>query len=75
MFDFEYGAPITIGSNCWLAGNVTVTGGVTIGEGSVIGAGAVVTHDIPANVLAAGVPCRVIRDITEADRLELPAVS
>lgn len=62
-----YAMPITIGDNCWLAANVTVTGGVTIGSGSVIGAGSVVTRDIPANVLAAGVPCRVIRAITEAD--------
>ena len=72
LYDYEFGAPITIGSNCWLASNVTVTGGVTIGEGSVIGAGSVVTHDIPANSLAVGVPCRVIRTITEADRMDLP---
>lgn len=44
-------------------------GGVTIGSGTVIGAGSVVTHDIPAGVLAAGVPCRVIREITEEDAL------
>lgn len=74
LFDFEFGAPITIGSNCWLASNVTVTGGVTIGDGSVIGAGSVVTHDIPADSLAVGVPCRVVRRITEADRMELPEV-
>lgn len=72
-FDYEYGAPITIGANCWLAGNVTVTAGTNIGAGSVIGAGAVVTHDIPENVLAAGVPCKVIREISEADRMNLPA--
>ena len=64
-----YSKPITICSNCWLASNVTVTGGVTIGEGSVIGAGSVVTRDIPENVFAAGVPCRVIRPITEDDKL------
>lgn len=68
--DQEYAKPITIGSNCWISGNVTVCGGVTIGEGCVIGAGSVVTRDIPANSLAAGVPCRVIREITEADSLE-----
>lgn len=68
--DREYAKPITIGSNCWISGNVTVCGGVTIGEGSVIGAGSVVTRDIPANCLAAGVPCRVIREITEEDSLE-----
>ncbi|MFT8703800.1 sugar O-acetyltransferase [Bifidobacterium aquikefiricola] len=71
-FDYEHGAPITIGDNCWLASNVTVTGGVTIGEGCVIGAGSVVTHDIPANSFAAGVPCKVIRPITEADALPMP---
>ena len=43
--------------------------GVTIGDGAVIAAGSVVTHDIPARVLAAGVPCRVLRPITETDRL------
>ena len=70
--DWEYGAPITIGDNCWLGGNVVVCGGVTIGEGCVIGAGSVVTRNIPANSFAAGVPCRVIRPITDADRMELP---
>ena len=49
-------------------GNVVVNPGVTIGEGSVIGSGSVVTKDIPANVIAAGNPCRVIREITEADK-------
>ena len=67
MTDREYAKPITIEDNCWLAGNVTVCGGVTIGGGSVIGAGSVVTGDIPPGVLAAGVPCRVIREITQAD--------
>lgn len=67
--DQEYAKPITIEPNCWIAGNVTICGGVTIGEGSVIGAGSVVTRDIPANSLAAGIPCRVIRQITEADAL------
>jgi maltose O-acetyltransferase len=69
MTDREYARPINIRNNCWIAGNVTICGGVTIGEGSVIGAGSVVTHDIPANVIAAGVPCRVIREITDADAL------
>ena len=60
------GAPV-IGDNCWIGGSVTICGGVTIGEGCVIGAGSVVTRDIPPNSLAAGNPCRVIRQITEAD--------
>lgn len=65
----EYGAPITIGDNCWLASNVTVCPGVTIGNGCVIGAGAVVTKDVPDNSLVVGVPGRVVRKITEKDRL------
>jgi maltose O-acetyltransferase len=59
--DYEYGAPITIKDNCWIAGNVTICGGVTIGEGCVIGAGSVVTRNIPDNCFAAGNPCKVIR--------------
>lgn len=68
-FDYEYAKPIKIGKNCWLAGNVTVCGGVTIGEGCVIGAGSVVTRNIPANSLAVGNPCRVVRKITENDNI------
>ena len=63
-------APITLGENVWLGANVTVVGGVSIGDGSVIGAGSVVTKDIPAGVIAAGSPCKVIREITEDDLLE-----
>ena len=63
-----YARPVRIGSGVWLGGGVHVNQGVSIGEGSIIGAGAVVTRDIPANVIAAGVPCRVLREITEADR-------
>lgn len=67
----EYSKPITIEDNCWLASNVTVIGGVTIGNGSVIGAGSVVTRDIPANFLAVGNPCRVLRQITDQDDIRL----
>jgi maltose O-acetyltransferase len=69
FYTTEYAKPITIKSGCWLASNVTVCGGVTIGENCVIGAGSVVTRDIPPNSLAAGVPCRVIRTLSENDRL------
>lgn len=71
-FDYEYARPITIGDNVWLASNVVVCGGVTIGHDTVIGAGSVVTRDIPAGVLAAGNPCRVIRPLTEKDKMRLP---
>ena len=64
-----YAKPVTIGNNVWLAANVTVCGGVTIGDGCVIGAGSVVTRDIPANSFAAGVPCKVIRPITDDDSM------
>ena len=66
----EIAKPITVGDNVWIGANVTILPGVTIGEGSVIGAKSVVTKDIPANVLAMGNPCRVIREITEADRIQ-----
>lgn len=65
---YEYGGPIHIGNDVWIAAHVTICGGVTIGDGSVIGAGSVVTRDIPDWSFAAGNPCRVIRKITEADR-------
>lgn len=66
---FCYALPVTIGNNVWFGANVTVCGGVTIGDNCVIGAGSVVTRDIPAGSLAAGVPCKVIRPITEADSM------
>ena len=61
--------PVHIGKDCWFGASVTVCPGVTIGDNCVIGAGAVVTRDIPSNSFAAGVPCRVIREITDADSL------
>lgn len=71
MYNYEYAKPVTIEDDCWLASDVTVCGGVKIGKGSVIGAGSVVTKDIPANVFAAGNPCRVIRKITKDDLLDI----
>ena len=65
---YQYNAPIRIGEGCWLGAGVIVLPGVTIGRGSVIGAGSVVTKDIPENVVALGVPCRVVRSIGEKDR-------
>lgn len=65
---YEYGIPVTIGNNVWIGGNSVILPGVTIGDNVVIGAGSVVTKDIPDNMIAAGNPCKVIREITEADR-------
>ena len=62
-------APVTIGDHVWIGGHTVVMQGVTIGDNTVIGAGSVVTHDIPAGVVAVGSPCRVLRKITEADRV------
>ncbi|CAH0541080.1 Maltose O-acetyltransferase [Vibrio marisflavi CECT 7928] len=59
----EFGVPINIGDNVWLGGGVIVCPGVTIGDNSVIGAGSVVTRDVPANVVAAGNPCKVIKTV------------
>lgn len=66
---WESGAPIRLGDNVWLGGGVIVCPGVAIGDDTVVGAGAVVTRDLPAGVVAAGVPARVLRSITEGDRV------
>jgi len=62
-----YAKAVKIGDDCWFGANITVCPGITIGDNCVIGAGSVVTRDIPDNSFAAGVPCRVIREITESD--------
>ena len=64
-----YAKPVTIGNDCWFGANVVVCPGVTIGDNCVIGAGSVVTRSIPSNSLAAGVPARVIRTITQQDAI------
>ena len=68
---YERSLPIRIGDDVWISGSVTIVPGVTIGANSIIGAGSVVTKDIPANVVAAGVPCKVLREITANDRVGL----
>jgi len=65
---YQYCKKIVIEKNVWLCSNVVVLPGVTIGANSVIGAGAVVTKNIPTNVVAMGVPCRVVREITDDDK-------
>lgn len=66
--EYQYNAPIHIGSNCWLGAGVIVLPGVTIGDNTVIGAGSVVTKDIPSDVVAVGAPCRIMRPIGERDK-------
>ena len=60
--------PVRIGKRCWIGAGAVILPGVTIGDGTVIGAGSVVTKDIPANVVAVGNPCRVLREIGDHDR-------
>ncbi len=59
----EYAKPIRIGEDVWVGGSAVICPGVTIGDRTIIGAGSVVTRDIPADVFAAGNPCRVIRPL------------
>ncbi len=65
---YQFNCDIHIGRNCWLGAGVIVLPGVTIGDHTVVGAGSVVTRDLPANVVAVGNPCRVLREIGEHDR-------
>lgn len=66
--EYQYNAPVHIGKNCWLGAGVIIVPGITIGDNTVIGAGSIVTKDIPANVVAVGNPCRVLREINEHDK-------
>lgn len=65
---YQYNMPVHIGKNCWLGAGVIVLPGVTIGDNTVIGAGSIVTKDIPANVVAVGNPCKVLREINDHDK-------
>lgn len=65
---YQYNMPIWIGRNCWIGAGAILLPGVHIGDGTVIGAGSVVTKDLPANVVAVGNPCRVLRPIGARDR-------
>ena len=64
----QFNMPVHIGENVWVGAGAVILPGVSIGNDSVIGAGSVVTKDIPANVVAVGNPCRVLRKIGERDR-------
>lgn len=66
--NYVYNLPIHIGKNVWIGSGVQILPGVTIGDNSVIGAGSVVTDSIPANVVAVGIPCKILREIGDKDR-------
>ncbi len=68
----EIAKPITVGNNVWIGAGSTILAGVVIGDNTVIGAGSVVTKSIPSNVVAVGVPCKVMREITEEDKYRYP---
>ena len=65
---YQFNMPVHIGRNCWLGAGVIVLPGVTIGDNTVVGAGSIVTKDLPANVVAVGNPCHVLREINDRDR-------
>ena len=67
-YGVQFNAPVRVGKNCWIGAGAVLLPGVTVGDNSVIGAGSVVTKDIPANVVAVGNPCRVLREINEKDK-------
>ena len=65
---YQFNMPVHIGKNCWIGAGVVIVPGINIGDNTVIGAGSIVTKDIPANSVAVGNPCRVIREINDRDR-------
>lgn len=66
--EYQFNMPVRVGRNCWIGAGAILLPGVSVGDNTVIGAGSVVTKDIPADVVAAGNPCRVMRPIGERDR-------
>lgn len=64
----QYNMPVRIGRNCWIGAGAIIMPGITIGDCVVIGAGSIVTKDIPSNVVAAGNPCKIMREVGEHDR-------
>lgn len=66
---YQYNASVTIGKNCWIGAGAVIVPGVTIGDNVVIGAGSVVTKDIPSNVVAVGNPCKILREVSEKDKI------
>ena len=71
----EVALPITIGNNVWIGAGSTILAGVEIGDKTIIGAGSVVTKSIPGNVIAFGVPCKVVRELTPEDKFRYPMVT
>lgn len=65
---YQYNMPVRIGRNCWIGAGVMILPGITIGDNTVVGAGSVVTKDLPADVVAVGNPCKVLRKIGERDK-------
>lgn len=65
---YQFNMPVHIGKNCWLGAGVIVLPGITIGDNTVVGAGSIVTKDLPANAVAVGNPCKVLREINEHDK-------
>lgn len=64
---YQYNMPVHIGKNCWIGAGVIIVPGITIGDNVVIGAGSVVTKNLPSNVVAAGNPCKILREVNEHD--------
>lgn len=67
--EYEFAHPVRIGNNVWIGGGSIINPGVSIGDNSIIGSGSVVTKDIPANVIAVGNPCKILREITDEDKV------